>query len=151
MTKIQRISNLQYEFSFFNAQENFDLFYSRFLQSDLGKIYTAIPFDDLVQAFKIKEFPKEPDTIFSPKGKIALMFLKHYAACSDKRLIEQPNGNINYQFFCDIHVGINTITNYKIVSQIRCELVSNLDIDSTEKYLLVPNVVKTMHFQCISL
>jgi len=149
MTKIQRISNLQYEFSFFNAQENFDLFYSRFLQSDLGKIYTAIPFDDLVQAFKIKEFTKGPNTIFSPKGKIALMFLKHYAACSDKRLIEQLNGNINYQFFCDIHVGINTITNYKIVSQIRCELASNLDIDSTEKHLFNHWTAYIKEQQCI--
>ncbi len=66
------------------------------------KIYTAIPFDELVRKFKIKESNKGTKNIFSPKGKIALMLLKHYAACSYKKIIEQLNRNINYQIFCDI-------------------------------------------------
>jgi hypothetical protein len=70
---------------------------------------------------------------FSPKGRIALMFLKHYAGCSDKKLIEQLNGNLDYQFFCDMTLGFERITYYKIVSQIRCELAKKLDIDLTEK------------------
>lgn len=73
--------------------------------------------------------------LFSPKGRLALMFLKHYGACSDKRLIEQLNGNLDYQFFCDISLGFNRITNDKIVSQIRTELSSKLHIDSVEKIL----------------
>jgi transposase len=71
------------------------------LLSDLGKIYLAIPWYDLVSVFKIKESIKGTKNYFSPKGKIALMFLKHYACCSDKKLIEQLNANIDYQFFCD--------------------------------------------------
>lgn len=71
--------------------------------------------------------------IFSPKGRIALMFLKHYSCCSDKKLIEQLNGNLEYQFFCDIALGDRRIDNYKIVSQIRCELAEHLKIDATEK------------------
>ena len=46
-------------------------------------------------------------------------------------MIEQLNANIDYQFFCDIHLGHHRLTNYKIVSQIRCELAKNLSI---EKY-----------------
>jgi len=71
--------------------------------------------------------------LFSPKGRIALMFLKHYSCCSDKKLIEQLNSNIDYQFFCDIHLGFERLTNFKIVSHIRCELAANLQIDLLEK------------------
>lgn len=73
--------------------------------------------------------------LFSPKGRLALMFLKHYACCSDHKLIEQLNGNLEYQFFCDIALGDERINNYKIVSQVRCELAENLKIDPTEKLL----------------
>ena len=63
------------------------------------------------------------------------MFLKHYACCSDKRLLEQLNGNINYQFFCDIYIGSEYLSNYKIISQIRCELAEKLQINKLEKTL----------------
>ncbi|MCH7524482.1 MAG: transposase [Bacteroidetes bacterium] len=135
MTKLRRISNLQHEFSFLNSSENFDVYFNGFLSSDLGKIYTAIPWDALVEIFKIKESIKGTKNYFSPRGKLALMFLKHYACCSDKRLIEQLNANIDYQFFCDIHLGHHRLTNYKIVSQIRCELASSLAINEVEKVL----------------
>lgn len=134
MTKIQRISEFQHKLSF-NFENNFNIYYQRFLASDLGKIYTAIPFAELVKHFKIKESKKGTKTIFSPKGKIALMFLKHYAACSDRKLIEQLNGNINYQIFCDIYIGTGSLINYKIVSQIRCELAEHLKIEEIEKSL----------------
>jgi len=63
------------------------------------------------------------------------MFLKHYACCSDELLIEQLNSNLDYQFFCDISLGYERLTNYKIVSQIRCELACKLSIDQLEKQL----------------
>ena len=135
MSKIRRISELQHEFLFLNTSENFDLYFNQFLISDLGKIYTAIPWDELVSIFKIKESIKGTKNYFSPKGKLALMFLKHYACCSDKRLIEQLNANIDYQFFCDIHLGHHRLTNYKIVSQIRCELSTTLNIEKVDKTL----------------
>lgn len=43
--------------------------------------------------------------VLNPKGIIALIFLKHYTCCSDRKLIEQLNGNIDDQFFCDLHLG----------------------------------------------
>lgn len=63
------------------------------------------------------------------------MFLKHYTCCSDRKLIEQLNSNLDYQYFCDIELGFERLTNYKIVSQIRCELSSALDIHQLEKTL----------------
>ena len=132
MNKIQRISGLQYEFSFFNASENFNSYYSRFLESDLGKIYSAIPWQELSKSFGLKDLTKGPTSIFSPQGKLGLMFLKHYSQVSDKKLIEQLNSNIDYQFFCDIKIGFERLTNYKIVSQIRCELAEDLNIPEQE-------------------
>jgi hypothetical protein len=133
--KIRRISDFQYSFSFLSSAEEFEKFKARFLTTDLGKIHSAIPWENLVKSFKIKEATKGPDCIFSPQGKLALMFLKHYACCSDKRLVEQLNSNYYYQFFCGIYLGFDTLKNYKIVSQIRCELAADLDISSTEKIL----------------
>lgn len=132
---LQRISEFQHSFSFLSATENLDAFYARFLQSDLGKIYLAIPWGPLVGQMDISEKATGPKMLFSPKGRIALMLLKHYACCSDKKLIEQLNSNIDYQFFCDIHLGLHRLTNFKIVSQIRCELADKLHIDSLEKVL----------------
>jgi len=133
--KIQRISEFQHEFSFLSSSESLDAFYARFLESDLGKIYLATPWESLVKTLAIKEQTLGSKMIFSPKGRIALMILKHYACCSDRKLIEQLNSNIDYQFFCDIHLGIHRLTNFKIVSQIRCELADKLDIDLLEKDL----------------
>ena len=132
MSKIQRISGLQYNFSFFSISENFDIYYARFLESDLGKIYKSIPWKKLSESFGLDESTKGPLSIFSPQGKLGLMFLKHYAQVSDKKLIEQLNSNIDYQFFCDINLGFDRILNYKIVSQIRCELAENLNISEQE-------------------
>ncbi len=77
--KLQRISEFQHKFSFLSTQENFDAFYIRFLQSDLGKIYVAIPWDSLVERLNIKEKQSGFKTLFNPKGRIGLMFLKHYS------------------------------------------------------------------------
>lgn len=136
MSKIQRITDFQHQFSFFNINENFDLFYQQFINSDLGKIYQGFAFDLLVNEFKIKENNKGTTNYFSPKGKIALMALKNYMGCSDKRLIEQLNGNINFQFFCDIAILFTApLTNFKIVSQIRCELSKSLNIRGSQVVL----------------
>lgn len=63
------------------------------------------------------------------------MFLKNYSGLSDKKLIEQLNGNVEWQFFCGIYLGHRRIDNYKIVSQIRCELAEKLNIQKLQKTL----------------
>jgi len=135
MVKVQRLSEFQHAFSFSDQTERFDEFYHRFLQSDLGKIHQGVPWDSLVRSFGLSDSAKGPDSIFSPKGKIALMFLKHYGCCSDRRLIEQLNGNLEWQFFCDLHLGTARIENFKIVSDIRCDLAKKLDMKEVEQVL----------------
>lgn len=135
MYNIRRFDNFQHRFSFRLATEDFDLYFNRFLAGNLGKIYSAIPWNDLIKTFGLMDTKKGPVSIFSPQGKLALMFLKHYAACSDHRLIEQLNGNIDYQFFCGIDLGSQRLTNYKIVSEIRCELGKKLAVDKVQQVL----------------
>lgn len=136
MTKIHRFSTYQHEISFNSSQEDFSRFKADFYSSKLGKIYQAIPWSSLVSSFALEEHRKGPTSIFSPQGKIALMFLKHYACCSDEDLMEQLNANIYYQFFCDIYLPIGSrLKNFKIISEIRCELASKLDIAETQKTL----------------
>jgi hypothetical protein len=115
MTKIRRFDNFQHRFSFISPADQFDLYFHRFLESDLGKIYSAIPWNSLVNTFGLDDSKKGPVSMFSPQGKLALMFLKHYACCSDKRLVEQLNGNMEYQFFCGIALGSERITNEKLL------------------------------------
>ncbi len=99
--KLQRISNFQHEFSFLSAKENLDAFHTRFLESDLGKIYQSIPWGSFVEKLGVKENSLGSKMLFSPRGRIGLMILKHYACCSDKKLIEQLNSNIDYQYLCN--------------------------------------------------
>ena len=135
MYNIRRFDNFQHTFLFASRTEQFELFFDRFLQGDLGKIYTAVPWEGLVRTFGLGDARKGPLSIFGPQGKLALMFLKHYAGCSDRRLVEQLNGNIDYQFFCGIDLGGKRLTNYKIVSEIRCELAKKIDIDKVQRTL----------------
>ena len=135
--KIQRISEYQYEIGFLNYHENLSVYRTSFLASDLGALYRGIPWKELISAFGLKDHGKGPKSLFSPRGKIGLMFLKHYSGCSDKKLIEQLNGNLDYQFFCDLHLPIGKrIKNYKIVSAIRCELAEHLDISKLQSSLI---------------
>ena len=64
------------------------------------------------------------------------MVLKAYTGFSDRQLVEHLNGNIHYQIFCGIMIPPSLpITNFKIVSAIRNEIASRLDIDSFQEVL----------------
>ena len=63
------------------------------------------------------------------------MFLKHCTCCSDRKLTEQLNSSLNYEFFCDLHLRLNRLTNAEIVGDIRCELSCCLKDQKLEKLL----------------
>jgi hypothetical protein len=84
---------------------------------------------------RIKESRRGPTRIFSPQGMLALMFLKHYVVCSDRKLIAYLNGNIDFQMFCGIFLGPERISNYKIVSNIRTDLSKKMEIRALQQVL----------------
>lgn len=134
--KVTRFSSFQGRLPFNIDISNRQEYLDSFLESELGKIYQAIPWDDLVASLCLKDRKKGPRSIFSPQGKLALMFLKHYAGVSDRRLIEQLNSNIDYQIFCDVIIApTSRLSNYKMVSEIRCELASKLKINELQQLL----------------
>ena len=60
---------------------------------------------------------------FTAEGKVALMFLKMYTGLSCPKLMEQLNGNIHYQMFCDVIIDpARPLTNYKLLDDIMLEL-----------------------------
>jgi len=128
MRKIQRIYENTQEINFLSPQKEFSLYWSSFQKSELGMIHQAIPWMELAKSLKIRNNRKGPARIFSPQGMLSLMFLKSYVDCSDRKLISFLNGSIDFQMFCGIFLGTERISNYKIVSDIRCELSRRLDI-----------------------
>jgi len=135
MSKVKRIFEITQEIDFLSPQKEFSLYWGKFIASDLGKIYQRIPWEGLVKEFKVRDLRHGRSSIFSPQGKLALMFLKAYTGFSDRRLIEHLNGSIHYQLFCGIFLGIDQLVDYKIVSRIRGELSEHLNINSCQKVL----------------
>jgi hypothetical protein len=151
MIKVQKIFGFSAEINFNSPQSEFDLYWQSFLGSELGKVYQSIPWRELAHSMKIKQHKKGPGRIFSFQGMLGLMFLKSYVDCSDRKLIEYLNGNIDFQLFCGIFLGSRRITNYKIVSEIRCELSEVLKVKEHQKilagywkpYMNHPNIMLT--------
>jgi len=133
--KVQRICETTPEIHFISPKKEFQQYWSSFLGSELGGIYQSIPWKEIAKSMKLKESRKGPRQLFSPQGMLALMVLKSYTDCSDRKLIEYLNGSIDFQLFCGIFLGANRITNYKIVSDIRCQLSGKLKIKSLQKVL----------------
>ena len=133
MLKIQRFCEMDQQMSLNFSDYSFSIFKEEFFSTKLGQIYLGIPWDELTKSFNIKTHKKGPKSYFSPRGKLALMFLKHYACCSDELLLEQLNANQHYQFFCDIFLPVGKkLSNFKIISEIRCELAETLNIEALE-------------------
>ena len=55
MSKLQRIFETTPEISFISPQREFSLYWNSFLESELGKIYQAIPWEELIKSLKLKE------------------------------------------------------------------------------------------------
>lgn len=135
MRKVRRIFESTPEFSFISPQTEFSYYWNNYLESKLGKIYKAIPWNELTKCLKLKENRKGRFAIFNPQGKLALMFLKAYTDFSDQKLIENLNGNFQYQMFCGIYLGYEKLADFKIVSRIRTELSGKLDILRVQEVL----------------
>ena len=64
------------------------------------------------------------------------MFLKMYTGLSCPKLMEQLNGNIHYQMFCDVLIDpMRPLTNYKLLDDIMMELAGKLKIQQQQDLL----------------
>ena len=135
MAKIQNISEIHPTLGFteFDVLEKYR---KSFNESELGRLHSVFPFDRMAKAAGLSEQRLGRRNIFSPAAKIALMVLKAYTGFSDRQPVEHLNGNIHYQIFCGIMIDPSfPITNYKIVSAIRNEMASRLDIEFLQEVL----------------
>ena len=135
MAKLQNISEIHPTLGFteFDILEKYR---KSFNESELGKLHSVFPFECMAKAAGLSDRRLGRRNIFSPSVKIALMVLKAYTGFSDRQLVEHLNGNIHYQIFCGIMIPPSLpITNFKIVSAIRNEIASRLDIDSFQELL----------------
>ena len=135
MAKIQNISEIHPTL----GSTEFDVlekYRKSFNESELGRLHSVFPFESMAKDIGLSEHRLGRRNIFTPSAKIAIMVLKAYTGFSDRQLVEHLNGNIHYQMFCGIMIDPSfPITNYKIVSAIRNEMASRLDIDSLQEVL----------------
>ena len=135
MAKIAKISEIHPTLGF----TEFDIlekYHKSFKESELGRLHSVFPFECMAKAAGLSDRRLGHRNIFSPSAKIALMVLKAYTGFTDRQLVEHLNGNIHYQIFCGIMISPSLpITNFKIVSVIRNEIASHLDIDSIQEIL----------------
>ena len=132
MAKIQNISEIHPTLGFteFDILEKYR---KSFHESELGRLHSVFPFERMAKAAGLSRQHPGRRNIFSPSAKIALMVVKAYTGFSDRQLVEHLNGNIHYQMFCGIMIDPSSpITNFKIVSAIRNEIASRLDIDTLQ-------------------
>ena len=135
MAKVQNISEIHPTLGFpeFDILEKYR---KSFHASELGSLHSVFPFESIAKETGLSQSRLGRRNCFSPSAKIALMVLKAYTGFSDRLLVEHLNGNIHYQLFCGIMIDPSCpITNYKIISAIRNEVASRLDIDSLQKIL----------------
>jgi hypothetical protein len=140
VAKLISIQNNILKIQFENPDQRFEIYHQSFLKSDLGKIYRAIPWNDLIKTFN-SYLPRKSNrgkkSFFNLQGKIALMFLKQYLKDSDRRIVNRLNTDYVLQFFCGVYLRPeDQIKDHKIISQIRCELAKALEIEQLQRALM---------------
>ena len=122
MSKVRNFSEIAPNIAFpeFNFYE---LYYSTFEKSELGRIKKLLPLREMAENFGLVRKSMRPKlgrrSFFTPEGKVVLMFLKMYTGLSCPKLLEQLNGNIHYQIFCDVIIDpTRSLANYKLLDDI---------------------------------
>src|SRR5262245_20755941 len=90
-----------------------------FINTELGKLYQAIPFDEMAQQIPAPKRERSGlgrKILLTVKGGIGLMILKHYLGASDEMLIQRLNTDWCMQYFCGIQLGTKVIRNKNLVS-----------------------------------
>ena len=139
MSKVRNFSEIAPNIAF-PEFDFYDLYRSTFEKSELGRIKKLLPLREMAENFGLVRKSMSPELgrrpFFTPEGKVALMFLKMYTGLICPKLMEQLNGNIHYQIFCDVIIDpTNPLTNYKLLDDIMMELAGKLKIQQLQGML----------------
>ena len=139
MAKIQQISEIAQSLPF-SEYDFYDLYRRTFTWTELGRMKRLLPLHEMAANFGLAstrhERKRGPKPFFSAEGKVALMFLKMHTGLSAPKLLEQLNGNVHYQIFCDIYINpLCPLTNYKLIDDIASELADKLKIQQQQDIL----------------
>ncbi len=125
------LQNNLLQLPFTPAHEYTQKAYARFLESKMGKLFQAIPWAEVASAVSSNAETRGRKPTFDTRGKLALMFLKHYLAITDEQLMERMASDYFVQFFCGVYFRAeDKLPNFKIISDIRVELGNTLDMES---------------------
>lgn len=120
-----------------------------FWQTDLGKLYQAIPFDKLaalIPKSKREQSGKGCIPWLTTQGCIALLLLKHYLCLSDSMLIERMNTDWAMQRFCGIQLKTGErIRDDDLPGRCRRRIGASLDIDMWQLTLAAEWKVDMQH------
>ena len=124
----------------FTEYDFYELYRETFKQSELGRIKRLLPLHELAASCGLMSGSLRPKrgrrSYFTPEGKVALMFLKMYTQLSFPKLLEQLNGNIHFQIFCDVSIDpLRPLTNYKLLDDIAAELAGKMKIQELQEQL----------------
>ena len=139
MAKVQNFSGISPNLPF-TEFDFYDLYRRTFEKSELGRIRRMLPLHEMAECFGLTSKVMRPKlgrrAYFTPEGKVALMFLKMYTGLSSPKLMEQLNGNIHYQLFCDVRIDpVQPLTNYKLLDDVISELSHKLKIQQQQDIL----------------
>lgn len=139
MAKVRNFSEIAPNLPF-SEFDFYDLYRSTFEASELGRIKKLLPLREMAKSFGLISGSLRPKlgrrSYFTPEGKVALMFLKMYTGLSCPKLMDQLNGNIHYQLFCDVMIDpARPLRNYKMLDDIMMELAGKLKIQQQQDIL----------------
>ncbi len=139
MSKVQNFAEIAPNLPF-TEFDFYDLYRKTFEKSELGRIKKLIPLHEMAENLGLVDgsMRRKPGrkAFFTPEGKVALMFLKMYTGLSCPKLLEQLNGNIHYQIFCDVIIDpLHPLTNYKLLDDIISELSGKLKVQQQQDLL----------------
>ena len=139
MSKVRNFAGLHQSLPFteFDFYENYR---RSFEKSELGRMHKLLPLHEMAESLGLVSKSLRPKrgrkSYFTPEGKVALMFLKMYTELSAPKLLDQLNGNVHYQIFCDIYIDPERpLTNYKLIDDIVSELARSLKIQDLQNLL----------------
>lgn len=124
----------------FTEFDFYESYRQTFEKTELGRMRKLLPLHQMAETFGLVNKSLQPKrgrkSYFTPEGKVALMFLKMYTQLSAPKLMEQLNGNVHYQIFCDIYINPERpLTNYKLLDDIVLELAGGLKIQELQNKL----------------